>query len=112
MDLLSRACPFLSLSVIEQFDESTIPRFMNRLSSNFDEQSRPSMGLRWRSRDILPDGRLREKNDAGLGAIVVFQHTLGWTATYVLASEIYMLATDAITNQLLPTAIVLLLAVS
>ncbi|KAK3109811.1 hypothetical protein LTR53_016539, partial [Teratosphaeriaceae sp. CCFEE 6253] len=50
------------------------------------------------------------KRRTGLRGIVATQHVLLWASAYVLASETYLLIQRAITADLLPTAIVLLVS--
>ncbi|RMY98655.1 hypothetical protein D0862_07485 [Hortaea werneckii] len=52
--------------------------------------------------------RMDDRRSSGHEAIVVFQHILLWTSIYVVASEIYMLASGAITSEMLASSILLL----
>ncbi|RMY04624.1 hypothetical protein D0868_06848 [Hortaea werneckii] len=59
-------------------------------------------------RKRLLNRKAKDRRSSGHEAIVAFQHILLWTSVYVLASEIYMLASGAVTSELLPSAILLL----
>ncbi|RMZ31746.1 hypothetical protein D0859_04126 [Hortaea werneckii] len=52
--------------------------------------------------------KTKEKRSTGHEAIVAFQHILLWTSLYVLASEVYMLASGSITSEVLASSILLL----
>ncbi|RMY49641.1 hypothetical protein D0863_15091 [Hortaea werneckii] len=52
--------------------------------------------------------KAEDRRSSGHEAIVAFQHILLWTSVYVLASEVYMLASRAVTSELLPSSILLL----
>ncbi|RMX88769.1 hypothetical protein D0869_01391 [Hortaea werneckii] len=52
--------------------------------------------------------KAKDRRSSGHEAIVAFQHILLWTSVYVLASEIYMLASGAVTSELLASSILLL----
>ncbi|RMY64492.1 hypothetical protein D0863_09780 [Hortaea werneckii] len=56
--------------------------------------------------------KAKEERSTGHEAIVAFQHILLWTSLYVLASEVYMLASGAITSEVLASSILLLTSVS
>ncbi|RMY89938.1 hypothetical protein D0862_10094 [Hortaea werneckii] len=65
-----------------------------------------------RSQQLFHEPPLRrntkEKRSTGHEAIVAFQHILLWTSLYVLASEVYMLASGAVTSEVLASSILLL----
>ena len=69
-----------------------------------------------RSQQLFHEPSLRrktkEKKSTGHEAIVAFQHILLWTSLYVLASVVYMLASGAITSEVLASSILLLTGVS
>ncbi|RMY13760.1 hypothetical protein D0867_07355 [Hortaea werneckii] len=52
--------------------------------------------------------KAKDRRSSGHEAIVAFQHVLLWTSIHVLASEVYMLASGAITSELLTSSILLL----
>lgn len=68
-----------------------------------------------RSQQLFHEPPLRrntkEKRSTGHEAIVAFQHILLWTSLYVLASEVYMLASGAVTSEVLASSILLLTSV-
>lgn len=61
--------------------------------------------------DLLRRRRDGTTRPSGHGALVAFQHILLWCSAYIAASEIYMWVTGAVTTELLPSAILLLVSV-